>query len=135
MARLRRQQDRTGVTSIKYKTGASGGGFGANPKSQPSGAALTITANDEVGLAGADDPIDYFLDIVDVDSGKARVFTKDAGEIQGILTNGTVTPGSALKGYSDTDRGKAVAAANTDAQGKWVVIRSSAGKADVQPSA
>ena len=134
MARLRRRQDSTGVKSMKFKTGSSGGGFGTDPESQPSGAALTITGQNEVGLAGANNPIHYFLDTVNAAIGKCRVFTADAGEVEDILTNGTVTPGSALKGYSDSDRGKAVAAGNTEAQGKWFVVSSSAGKATVSPS-
>ena len=134
MARLRRRQDLTGKASMKYKTGTAGGGFGSDPASQPSGAALTITAENEVGLAGANNPIHFFLDKVDTTIGKCSMFTADAGEIEDILTNGTVTPGSALKGYSDSDRGKAVAAGNTDAQGKWFVVKSSAGKATVRPS-
>ena len=136
MAKVKYLAPRTGLRTMKYKTGASGGGFGTNPAAQPSGACLTYTANDEVGLAGAGDAIECFLDSVDDTKGTCRVYTPNVGEISEIITNGTLTAGDSLIGHSDTDRGKAATAQTADAlKARWVVKSASAGKANVTPRA
>lgn len=139
MARVVRERNIAGgVLTIRYKTGTSGGGFGNAPSSQPSGACLTLTAADEVGLAGDGDPIDFFLDTANDTTGLCRVFTPDAYEIAEVLTNGTLTPGRSIVGYSDSDRGKAKEAPSTAAgalAARWVVKSASSGKASVIPRA
>ena len=95
MAKMKFKAPVTGVETWKYKTGASGGGFGTDAASQPSGAALTITDDNEVALSGANDPVDRILDTVNVNTGQCRVFNPNVGEIEGIITNGTLTVGSA----------------------------------------
>ena len=150
MAKVKYRAAATAVRTLKFKTGASGGGFGTDPTSVPSGSCLTLTAAGEVGLAGAGDSIDYFLDNAKA-SGYCTVFGDNAYEIEGILTNGTLNVGDILVGYSDSDRGKAVAfdpAYATDAtptvqelkaaielamKAGWKVESASAGKANVKP--
>lgn len=162
MARMKFRAPVTGVETWKYKTGTSGGGFGANPAAQLSGAALTITAAGELGLAGANDPVDRILDTVDTTTGQCRVFNPNIGEIEGIITEGTLTVGQPVVGYSDTDRGKAtnaaigaaptyaspgtptvvelrdaIASARTSIEvalaSRWVVKSATAGKANIAP--
>ena len=88
MAQMKFRAPVTGVETWKYKAGASGGGFGTDAASQPSGAALTITDDNEVALAGANDPVDRILDTVNVNTGQCRVFNSNVGEIEGIITEG-----------------------------------------------
>lgn len=138
MAKMKFRAPVTGVETWKYKTGTTGGGFGDNPAAQPSGAALTITDANELGLAGANDPVDRILDSVNVNTGQCRVFNPNVGEIEGIITDGTVTVGRSIIGHSDTDRGKAVSvpaapSATQAAAARWVVRSSSAGKANIVP--
>lgn len=136
MAKVRLMGNRLGVQTVKYKTGSSGGGFGANPKSVAGGSCLTWTAADEVGLAGAGDRICGFLedDSVDTTSGKCNLLGPGAWEIADILTEGTIPVDSSIVGNSDTDRGKAKAAGASDSpKAAWVVKSSSAGKANVVP--
>ena len=151
MAKMKFKAPITGVETWNYKTGASGGGFGTDPASQPSGAALTITAAGELGLAGANDPIDRILDTVNTNTGQCRAFNPNLGEIEGIISNGTLTVGLPIVGYSDTaaDRGKAksatlsfsatptVAELKTAVEialaSRWVVKSATAGKANIVP--
>ena len=153
MAKVKYLAPRTGLRTIKYKTGASGGGFGTNPAGWASGTCLTYTANDEVGIAGADDPVECFLDTVDETKGTARVYTPNVGEIADCIANGTIAVGDSIVGYSDTDRGKAKSAVPTystpatptvqelktavelSQAARWVVKSSSAGKISVTPRA
>lgn len=131
---LKRRNIAKGTQTFKYKAGSSGGGLGASPSSQPRGAALTFSANNEVALAGAGDVIIGFLEVAHDEWGTCSVFTSDAGEITDILTNGTLSVGDRLVGYSDSDRGKAVAAGTGGAaarNARWVVKSASAGKANV----
>ena len=153
MAKVKYLAPRTGLRTMKYKTGASGGGFGTNPAAQPSGACLTYTAADEVGLAGENDPIECFLDSVDASKGTCRVYTPNVGEISDAIANGTISVGDSIVGYSDTDRGKAKSAtpayatpatptvqelktaAELALAARWVVKSSSSGKISVTPRA
>lgn len=131
---LKRRNIAKGTQTFKYKEGTSGGGFGTDPSSQPRGAALTFSANNEVALAGEDDVIIGFLEVANNDWGTCSAFTSDAGEITDVITNGTLNVGSSLVGYSDNDRGKAKAAATSGAEARnarWVVKSSSSGKANV----
>ena len=134
MAKVRLMSNRLGVQTVKFKTGSSGGGFGANPKSVAGGSCLTWTAADEVGLSGEGDRICGFLEdgSVDTTSGKCNLLGPGAFEIADILTTGTLNVDDTIVGSSDTDRGKAKAAGATDAlKAAWVVKSASAGKANV----
>ena len=151
MAQMKFRAPITGVETWKYKTGASGGGFGTDAASQPSGAALTITDDNELALSGANDPVDRILDTVNVNTGQCRVFNPNVGEIEGIITNGTLTVGQPIVGYADAaaNRGKAktaeLAFSGTPTVGelktaveialasRWVVRSATAGKANIVP--
>ena len=147
--RVIREMNPAGGVTFKYKTGSSGGGFGSNPESVASGSAVTISDDNEVALSGAGDEIHGFLDKANATTGEARILTREAGRIADVITNGTVTVGSRLVGYSDSDRGKAVglapsysgtptvgelkAANDLIMKARWVVTSSTSGHATVEP--
>ena len=144
MAKLRKQKNiSVGSQSYKYrKTGA--GALPSDPSTTPSGAALTLVANDEMALAGDNDQIDGFFRLYDPAADRISVWTPDsAGEVAAVPANGTITPGGFVVGYLDTDRGKVkeatlsstptVAELGAVAAARWVCKSSSAGSCNVVP--
>lgn len=140
-----------GTQTVKYRT-TGDGAISKTVANAKSGAALTKVGANTYALAGANDRIDAWMDVIINESlNLMRVFTDDAYIISGVICNGTPAVGSALVGYSDSDRGKAKEATITYAtpatptvqelktaveivqNAKWSVDKSSAGLADVTP--
>ena len=129
---IKRHRNRVGLYQAKPKEGTSGGGFGTKGSMTVTpGACLTFTDDDELGLAGANDLIVGFAK--EIDNINNLISYEADYEIADILTNGTITPGSRIMGYSDTDRGKAIAATAAQAHNasNFVVKSSTVGKATV----
>ena len=109
MARTR-LRPRSGYVEYNAKTGSANGGIidnGVKVAAAVPGAALTITDDGEVGLAGENDLVIAAIDHVDVQSGKVRVIKDFRWD---MIAGAAITAGVRVMGASDTDRGRIIAA-------------------------